>query len=121
LFYEVEDLEEPTQPHALFTGDTLFVCMFHSLYLFCLFRFVFEKKKKERRKQSPWLMSVCGKQPAGCGRFFEGTAEEMYHALYEVAAGFPKNTQVFCGHEYTVKNLLFAKTIEPENPAVLVI
>jgi len=28
----------------------------------------------------------------GCGRFFEGTAQQMYHALYEVLAPLPKNT-----------------------------
>jgi len=56
---------------------------------------------------------------SGCGRFFEGTADQMYHALYEVAAKLPHNTLVYCGHEYTVKNLQFAKTIEPKNENVL--
>jgi len=51
----------------------------------------------------------------GCGRFFEGTAEQMYHNLCEVIASLPHNTKVYCGHEYTVKNLEFAATIEPSN------
>jgi len=55
---------------------------------------------------------------SGCGRFFEGTAQQMYHALSEVVANFPHGTLVYCGHEYTVKNLEFAMTIEPKNPAV---
>jgi len=54
----------------------------------------------------------------GCGRFFEGTAQNMYHALCEVVANLPKDTQVFCGHEYTVKNLQFAATIEKDNSAL---
>jgi len=55
---------------------------------------------------------------AGCGRFFEGTAKEMYHALIEVVASLPLTTHIFCGHEYTVKNLQFALTVEPNNKAV---
>ena len=35
----------------------------------------------------------------GCGRFFEGTAEDMYHALYEVILKLPKDTRCYCGHE----------------------
>jgi len=55
---------------------------------------------------------------SGCGRFFEGTAKQMYHALIEVVASMPPDTQVFCGHEYTVKNLQFALTVDPNNKAV---
>lgn len=35
----------------------------------------------------------------GCGRFFEGSAEDMYHALYEVILQLPKDTRCYCGHE----------------------
>ncbi|KAL2558324.1 Hydroxyacylglutathione hydrolase cytoplasmic [Forsythia ovata] len=52
---------------------------------------------------------------AGCGKFFEGTAEQMYHSLCVTLGSLPKPTQVFCGHEYTVKNLQFASTVEPDN------
>ncbi|MCK6546438.1 hydroxyacylglutathione hydrolase [Myxococcota bacterium] len=55
---------------------------------------------------------------AGCGRFFEGTAREMYHALYDVIGALPDATRVFCGHEYTVKNLEFAASLEPSNTAI---
>jgi len=54
----------------------------------------------------------------GCGRFFEGTAEQMHHALNEVIAKLPPNTEVYCGHEYTKKNLEFALHIEPNNEDV---
>lgn len=40
------------------------------------------------------------------------------NALQGVAAKLPAATRVFCGHEYTVSNLQFAKSVEPENPAV---
>ncbi|XP_066498317.1 hydroxyacylglutathione hydrolase-like protein [Hoplias malabaricus] len=54
----------------------------------------------------------------GCGRFFEGTAEQMYHNLTEVLGTLPLDTKVFCGHEYTIKNLKFALLVEPENEKV---
>lgn len=41
----------------------------------------------------------------GCGRFFEGTAADMYHALIDVLATLPPTTAVYCGHEYTRANL----------------
>ncbi|GKA58836.1 metallo-hydrolase/oxidoreductase superfamily protein, partial [Tanacetum coccineum] len=36
---------------------------------------------------------------AGCGKFFEGTAEQMYESLCVTLASLPKPTQVYCGHE----------------------
>uniref|UniRef100_A0A8C6P4Y2 Hydroxyacylglutathione hydrolase like n=1 Tax=Nothobranchius furzeri TaxID=105023 RepID=A0A8C6P4Y2_NOTFU len=50
----------------------------------------------------------------GCGRFFEGTAEQMHHSLTQVLGSLPPET-VFCGHEYTIRNLKFAVLVEPEN------
>ncbi|KAF0694358.1 Aste57867_14769 [Aphanomyces stellatus] len=54
----------------------------------------------------------------GCGRFFQGTAEDMYHALYEVLLRLPKETKVYCGHEYTMANLRFALSVDPTNAAL---
>jgi len=55
---------------------------------------------------------------AGCGKFFEGTADQMRYALMEIAAQLPGDTQVWCGHEYTVSNLKFAATIDVDNAAL---
>lgn len=55
---------------------------------------------------------------AGCGRLFEGTAEQMYSSLSGKLAKLPPSTRVFCGHEYTLQNLRFALFVEPENEAV---
>jgi len=77
VLYEINDTKESSKPHALFTGDTLFI--------------------------------------GGCGRFFEGNAQEMYHNLIEVIANLPHETLIYCGHEYTQKNLEFATTLEPNN------
>ena len=49
-----------------------------------------------------------------CGRVFEGTMSQMYHSLQQLAA-LPADTQVYCGHEYTLANLPFALLIEPDN------
>jgi hydroxyacylglutathione hydrolase len=53
----------------------------------------------------------------GCGRVFEGKAATMVESLAKLAA-LPDDTQVFCGHEYTEKNLRFALTLEPGNQAL---
>lgn len=55
---------------------------------------------------------------AGCGRLFEGTPEQMFHSLNRLKV-LPPQTQVYCTHEYTAKNIDFALTLEPENPALL--
>jgi hydroxyacylglutathione hydrolase len=48
---------------------------------------------------------------------FEGTAEQMYASLEKLRA-LPDDTQVYCGHEYTLANIGFAKNVEPGNPAL---
>ncbi|MDO8494609.1 MAG: hydroxyacylglutathione hydrolase [Deltaproteobacteria bacterium] len=53
----------------------------------------------------------------GCGRLLEGTAEQMFQSL-EKLKKLPDDTIIYCGHEYTKKNLEFALTIEPENKAL---
>ncbi|SEK40009.1 hydroxyacylglutathione hydrolase [Roseateles sp. YR242] len=55
---------------------------------------------------------------AGCGRLFEGTAAQMYHSLSQLAA-LPGDTRVCCAHEYTLSNLRFARTVEPDNEAIV--
>lgn len=51
---------------------------------------------------------------AGCGRLFEGTAQQMMHSLQKLAV-LPTDTQVYCTHEYTLHNLNFALSLEPNN------
>lgn len=54
---------------------------------------------------------------AGCGRLFEGTAEQMHASLGKLAA-LPGQTRVCCAHEYTLSNLTFARAVEPGNAAL---
>ncbi len=51
---------------------------------------------------------------AGCGRLFEGTAEQMLRSLHKLSA-LPPQTRVCCAHEYTLANLAFAQIVEPSN------
>lgn len=55
---------------------------------------------------------------AGCGRLFEGTAEMMHRSLNEVLAPLPDETKVYCGHEYTQKNIAFAESVDGANAAL---
>lgn len=50
----------------------------------------------------------------GCGRVFEGTAEQMLASLSKLAA-LPDETKVYCGHEYTLANIKFARAVDPDN------
>ncbi len=53
----------------------------------------------------------------GCGRLFEGTPAQMLASLDRLSV-LPADTQVCCGHEYTVDNARFALTVDPDNAAL---
>lgn len=53
----------------------------------------------------------------GCGRVIEGTPAQMWASLLKLRA-LPDETQFYCGHEYTLANIKFALTIEPQNDAL---
>lgn len=55
---------------------------------------------------------------AGCGRLFEGTPAQMLTSLRRLAA-LPDSTRVCCAHEYTASGLVFARSVEPENQALI--
>jgi len=53
----------------------------------------------------------------GCGRLFEGTPQQMHESLQKLAA-LPDDTELYCGHEYTLANARFAIHAEPDNSAI---
>jgi hydroxyacylglutathione hydrolase len=53
----------------------------------------------------------------GCGRLFEGTPQQMYRSLGRLAE-LPDDTRLYCAHEYTLSNALFAAHAEPANRAI---
>lgn len=55
---------------------------------------------------------------AGCGRLFEGTAQQMFTSLHQLAQ-LNDETLIYCAHEYTMNNLAFAQEIEPDNKAIV--
>ena len=53
----------------------------------------------------------------GCGRLFEGTAEDMFTSLQKFTS-LPGETLICCGHEYTQSNAKFALAVDPDNEAL---
>lgn len=53
----------------------------------------------------------------GCGRMFEGTAP-AFHASMQKLAALPPETLLLCGHEYTMANARFARSVDPDNKAL---
>jgi hydroxyacylglutathione hydrolase len=54
----------------------------------------------------------------GCGRLFEGTPQMMYTALHDKLGRLPDDVRIYCGHEYTESNLVFAEVSDPDNDSV---
>jgi len=54
----------------------------------------------------------------GCGRVFEGTFEQMFKSLKKIS-NYPKETKIFCGHEYTLNNSKFCLEHDSENSSLL--
>jgi hydroxyacylglutathione hydrolase len=53
----------------------------------------------------------------GCGRLFEGTPDEMYRSLQRLT-DLPDETRLYCAHEYTLSNALFAAHACPGDSGV---
>jgi len=64
----------------------------------------------------PWAMIFCGDTlfSCGCGRIFEGSAAQLYQSLQKISQ-LPDATLIYCAHEYTLGNIAFARTVDPEN------
>ena len=54
----------------------------------------------------------------GCGRIFEGTYEQMFNSLKKISK-LPTNTNIYCGHEYTLSNLKFALEADEANKELI--
>ncbi|MEM7696440.1 MAG: hydroxyacylglutathione hydrolase [Pseudomonadota bacterium] len=54
----------------------------------------------------------------GCGRLFEGDAATMWASFLKLRAALPDETQIFCGHEYTLTNARFAAQTLPDDAAI---
>ena len=50
----------------------------------------------------------------GCGRIFEGTYKQMFDSLIKLK-NLPRDTKIYCGHEYTLKNSMFCSKYDKDN------
>ena len=67
--------------------------------------------------KTPFLFCGDTMFTAGCGRLLGGTASDLLQSLRTIMS-LPNETLMFCGHEYSVKNLEFARMLEPENEVI---
>lgn len=108
----------PAVTHPLAEGDTISVLGHRATVIevpgHTLDHIAFHFPMTEPPGATPMLF--CGDTlfAGGCGRLFEGTPEMMFASLSRLAS-LPGNTMVYCAHEYTRANLVFASAAEPEN------
>ncbi len=67
---------------------------------------------------APWLFCGDALFSLGCGRLFEGTAEDLLLSMQRIAALAP-DTLICAAHEYTLANATFALSVEPGNATLL--
>ena len=67
---------------------------------------------------APYLFCGDTMFSGGCGRLFEGTAEQMYQSFQKLNS-LPEETLVCCAHEYTLSNLTFSAAILPHDPQIM--
>ena len=53
----------------------------------------------------------------GCGRIFDGSIEQLFASLNKIAE-LPEDTLIYCAHEYTLSNIRFARSVDPDNVAL---
>lgn len=78
----------------------------------------FSAASGDRAASEPPIL-LCGDTlfSGGCGRLFEGTAQQMHASLTRLAQ-LPADTRFLCAHEYTASNLAFARAVETGSAAL---
>lgn len=109
----------PQVTHKLYEGDT--ISLFDQ-YLFTVYEMPGHTLDHivyfcDSTPDQPSLF--CGDTlfAGGCGRLFDGSAEQHYRSLSRIAQ-WPDDTLFYCAHEYTADNLQFCKTVEPDNSQI---
>lgn len=95
-----------TESELFYFGDTPFEILWtpgHTAGHICLFS-----------REDGLLFSGDTLFSMGCGRLFEGTAEDMFMGMRKIKS-LPLQTQIYCGHEYTLSNGEFAAHLMPDN------
>lgn len=73
--------------------------------------------KDTMKSEEVWMFPGDTLFSGGCGRLFEGTAEQMFKSFQKLNQ-FPDNTLVFCAHEYTESNIRFARAYAPQSKEI---
>lgn len=81
--------------------------------------FLFSRSHQQDTEETLCLFTGDTLFSCGCGRFFEGTAIDMLKAIDKISCLPSKNTWIYPGHEYTLKNIKFAITVDNNNPILL--
>lgn len=68
----------------------------------------------DNNRQPPFTLCGDALFAAGCGRLLGGSAAQALASLKSLA-DLPEKTLIYCGHEYTLANLRFARRVEPDN------
>ena len=95
------------EEEEFFFGNTLFKTLFTPGHTSGHIVFWLPKEKKLFCGDTLFAM--------GCGRLFEGTPQEMFESLNKIKK-LPKDTLVYCAHEYSQKNAQFALSLDAQNP-----
>ncbi|NJL46117.1 MAG: hydroxyacylglutathione hydrolase [Leptolyngbyaceae cyanobacterium SM2_3_12] len=100
-------------------GEVLFVPGHTRAHIAYYFPPALRVSGQEPVEENQWGDLFCGDTlfSGGCGRLFEGTPEQMVNSLNKLRR-LPDHTRVWCAHEYTLKNLEFATTVDPTNPVL---
>lgn len=108
--------EQTPQPRRTLSGGDAFELLGHRIEVLDVPGHTAGHIAFVMRPQGAAPILFCGDTlfSGGCGRLFEGTAEQMAHSLASLA-DLPGSTRVCCAHEYTLSNLRFARCVEPDN------
>jgi hydroxyacylglutathione hydrolase len=111
--YGPEETQSKGATHIVHDGDTIEIGHF-SFYIMAL---PGHTLGHIAFYQAPYLF--CGDTlfSGGCGRLFEGTAEQMFSSLTKITS-LPDETLICCAHEYTASNMKFAQAVLPESEII---
>jgi hydroxyacylglutathione hydrolase len=110
-----EDERLPWDTETVSEGDSVQVGPFHFEVIFVPGHTMTHISFYEPQEQ--WLFSGDSLFAGGCGRLFEGTPEVMFDSMGKLAL-LPDETELYCGHEYTLSNLRFARHFAADNSAI---
>ncbi len=115
--YGPDSAKIPSVTHKLYHGDTLSLPNLSLEVIGTPGHTLDHLSYLHRQTGAYTLFSADNIFGAGCGRLFEGTPKQFLKSLKRLIT-MPDDTKIYCSHEYTQQNLIFAKMLEPNNTAI---